>query len=211
MESISCKSYPKVIQLIADNWVNCACAKEAVMKKGKLLLIAGITTAFMLVANDNADAQTLASSSPTKTEKPSKTSANKLNAPVVKAHQGDGAAMKGSWDGHIAVHIYRAKDDPISGERYAKGMAKAFSTPEKSGGKPINIIATYQESNYAPKSYVNIYIDGVTWKYDGSDNLTPNLARHLIPQIMKDYVAEFGDSKLIPEEGPAVATVSASL
>ena len=83
------------------------------MKKGKLFAIASLAALFTVaVANDNASAQTLASNNPTKTEKPSKTSANKLNAPVVHEFQGDGRAMFSSSDGHIAVHIYHAKDDP---------------------------------------------------------------------------------------------------
>ena len=178
------------------------------MRKGKLLLIAGITAAFMSVANDNVNGQTLASNGPAKTEVGAKTKAPKahlvkhvLDAPVIKKHQGDYAAMKGSRGGNIAVHIYHAKGDPISGERYAKGMAKGFASPEKTGNKPIYITATYEDNcDDIPKSYVNVYIDGVTWKYNGNDNLSPQLAGKLAPQIMQDYVDEFGYGNIITEE-----------
>jgi len=176
------------------------------MNKLKLFGAAVLTTAFMAVSNDNAQAQSMAHNSGDAAY--AHVVKQKLNAPVVKAHTGDGAAMFGSAHGNIAVHIYHSKDDPISGYRYANGFANGFATSEKTGGKPIYVTATYEDGLDIEQSYVKIYMNGYAWEFNGNKRLTPQLAGQLLPQVMADYVEDFGSSNLIPEGQTPVMAAS---
>ena len=122
---------------------------------------------------------------------------NNLTAPVVKPGESSYDARKASQNGNIAVIIAHGIDDPISGERYAKGFANGFARADKTGNKPIYITAVYREVKGNAPTYVEIFIDGLKWDYKDHFQLSPSDAGRLAPIIMNEYVAKHGTSKII--------------
>jgi hypothetical protein len=158
------------------------------------------------VSNDNKLA--FNTSSGAKTE----TAAKKANltAPVVKEAESSYDARSASWEGNVALIVHQAKSDTISGHRYAKGLANAFTQSDKTGGNPIYISSFYKEAD-ASQTYVKIFVDGEQWDYKGHDLFTPNDAWKLIPLVMADYVKEHGKSKIIPATVDPVLVASNEL
>ncbi len=121
-----------------------------------------------------------------------------LTQPDVRAHKGDGKAMQASFDGNIAIHTFHSKHDPISGFRYARGLANGFASRDKTGNNPIYITSTHQDNLDIPNTYSYVYINGITWKFEGNDVLSPKFIGQYAPLIMADYVKAHGKDKLIP-------------
>jgi hypothetical protein len=123
---------------------------------------------------------------------------NKLTAPVIKSGTSSFDAAKASRNGNVSIIVAHGKNDPISGERYAKGFANGFASADKTGNKPIYITAVHREVNGDASTYVEIFIDGKLWDYKDHAQLSPKDAGYLLPTIMNEYVKEHGHGKILP-------------
>lgn len=126
------------------------------------------------------------------------TNDNELTAPVIKRGQSGFDASEASENGNLAVIIHHGQNDPISGERYAKGFAKGFESPQKTNNRPIYITAVHTEVNGTAPTYVEIFMNGQKWEYKDQYQFTPSDAGRLAPIIMDDFVKKHGSKKILP-------------
>lgn len=124
----------------------------------------------------------------------------KMNAPVVMEFKSAAEARRSSKPMNIAIHIHQDANDPISGFRYARGLANAATMNEKTGNRPMYITATYEEGASSVGSFVSVFVNGKLWEYEGSAVLSPQVVAQLLPILMFEYEKEFGKSNFIPED-----------
>ncbi|MEQ9264167.1 MAG: hypothetical protein RLN81_03035 [Balneolaceae bacterium] len=147
-------------------------------------------------SNDN----TLAFNTSNKAKAELTSEKKKLNAPVVMPYLSSAEAQRSSKPASIGIHIHHDADDPISGFRYARGLANAATEDEKTGNRPMYITATYEESASSVGSFVSIYVDGKPWSYEGNTALSPQVVAQLLPILMYEYEQSFGKDNFIPED-----------
>lgn len=121
-----------------------------------------------------------------------------LTAPVVKKGASSAAAETASENGNLAIIIHHGKNDPISGERYAKGFAKGFESPQKTNNRPIYITAVHNDNAYDGPTFVEVFMNGQKWDYKDQYQFTPSDAGRLAPVIMDDFVKKYGSKKILP-------------
>lgn len=142
-------------------------------------------------ANDNALAFNEKAKSGVLTKK-------NLTSPVVIEAESSYEGETASYDKNISVVIYHAKTDQISGNRYANGFAKGFTSAEKTNGKPIYATASFIPEARDNGTLVVFYMNGDIWSYKGKDSFSPSTAGKLLPIFMDDYVTKFGNGKILP-------------
>ena len=123
---------------------------------------------------------------------------NDLTAPVVKKGESGYDALVASRKGNLAIIVHRSKKDKLSGERYAQEFAKGFSNPKMTDDKPMYITAVYTEINGTASTYFEVFMDGQLWDYKDQAQFLPSDAKLLAPIIMKDFVKEHGNKKILP-------------
>ena len=123
-----------------------------------------------------------------------------LTAPVVLAYSSSAEAQRNSKPASIGIHIHHDADDPISGFRYARGLANAATEAEKTGNRPMYITATYEEGVSKVGSFVSVYVNGMLWEYENSTVLSPQVVAQLLPILMFEYEKEFGKDNFIPKD-----------
>lgn len=150
-------------------------------------------------SNDNTSGQgTLAFNNTAKAELVAET--KELNAPVVMPFESSALAERSSFGENISIHVHQDANDPISGFRYAKGLANAATEAEQTGGRPMYITATYEDGASSVGSFVSVYVNGKLWEYENSTVLSPQVVAQLLPILMFEYEKEFGKDNFIPED-----------
>ena len=169
-------------------------------KKAALLL--ALTLSFGAVAtnaNDNGDKD-----NKNNTEA---TSENKLDAPVIKEGNAHTAA-KASLNKNVAVFIQMGKDDPISGDRYAKTFANGFANREYTKGLPMYVTVVISDEVKNGPTAVAFFSDGGFEDYKGAEFHEPSFGTKLIPVVASDHVKENGYDNVIPETETPVVVAS---
>lgn len=131
-----------------------------------------------------------------------------LTAPVVKSGTSSYDAREASFNENLAVIIHHGKNDPISGERYAKGFANGFASAEKTNNLPIYITAVHNDDAYEGPTYVEVFMNGQLWDYKDVAQLSPSDAGRLAPVIMDEYVKKYGRTKILPAKVKPVKVAS---
>ena len=92
-------------------------------------------------------------------------------------------AIQGSYGSNISLYIVHSEADTISAYRYVKGLANGFAKTDYNPDYPNYIKAYYYENAPIKKTFVNVYINGKIYKYNGAINFSPNDIWKLIPLI----------------------------
>jgi hypothetical protein len=122
-----------------------------------------------------------------------------MDSPIVMEAENSFQAELHSHNERIAIHVHQDPSDPISGYRYARGLANAATDSSKTGNRPMYIFASYKEGTSSVGSFTSIYIDGIPWSYKGEETFSPHVVGQLLPVLMYEYEQEFGTDRFIPE------------
>jgi len=152
-------------------------------------------------SNDNTKGQgALAFNNATKAKTELVSEKKELNAPIVMEYESSAEARRNSKPERIAIHIHQDSNDPISGFRYARGLANAATEAEKTGNRRMYITATYEEGSAQKGSFVSVYMNGKKWNYQGVERFSPKDLWTILPVLMLEYEKEFGKDNFIPED-----------
>lgn len=152
-------------------------------------------------SNDNTKGQgALAFNNTTKAKTELVSEKKELNAPVVMPYLSSAEAQRSSKPANIGIHIHHDADDPISGFRYARGLANAATEAEKTDNRRMYITATYEEGASKVGSFVAVFVNGKRWEYEGVKRFTPQDLGKILPVLMYEFEQQFGSEKFIPED-----------
>ena len=169
-------------------------------KKAAILLALALTFGAVATnANDNGDKD-----NKNNTEA---TTENKLDAPVITEGKFSSAA-RASLHENVSVFIQMGKDDPISGDRYAKAFANGFANREYTNGLPMYVTVVVSENAKDGPTMIAFFSDGGLEDYKGAEFHEPSFGTKLIPVVASDHVKENGYGNVIPETETPVVVAS---
>lgn len=129
-----------------------------------------------------------------------------LHAPAVYAGDVDDAD-DASLNKRMAIHVSGGKQGKMSAESYAKILANAFANREFTD-KPMYITVTHEETGKDRGTGAVIYMDGVTYRYNGISAFTPEQIGGAIDIIAEDFVDKHGMHLVLPENVSPVVVAS---